>query len=88
MQFFNPTTELFNVGKLNKIGQRLRTLNYEKKMVQSPDDNINLITCSLIYNLHVISVCDAFRDLVSFVQFKKREKHPCRSVTLSKVASF
>ena len=28
---------------------------------------------------------DALRDLVSFVQFKKREKHPWRSVTFSKV---
>ena len=32
--------------------------------------------------------CDALRDLLAFVQFKKREKHPWRSVTLSKVASF
>ena len=23
------------------------------------------------------SKCDALRDLVPFVQFKKREKHPC-----------
>ena len=29
---------------------------------------------------------DALRDLVTFVQFKKREKHPWRSVTFSKVA--
>ena len=26
-----------------------------------------------------------FRDLVAFAQFKKREKHPWRSVTFSKV---
>ena len=32
--------------------------------------------------------CDALRDLVPFVQFKKREKHPWRSVTFSKVAGF
>ena len=25
-------------------------------------------------------ICDALRDLVPFVQFKKREKHPWRSV--------
>ena len=33
-------------------------------------------------------MCDALRDLVSFVQFKKREKQPWRSVTfrLLKVA--
>ena len=29
---------------------------------------------------------DALRDLVSSVQFKKREKHPWRGVTFSKVA--
>ena len=28
----------------------------------------------------------ALRDLVPFVQFKKREKHPWRSVNFSKVA--
>ena len=30
--------------------------------------------------------CDALRDLVPFIQFQKREKHPLRSVTFSKVA--
>ena len=33
------------------------------------------------------TVCDALRDLVT-VQFKKREKHPWRIVTFSKVAGF
>ena len=27
-------------------------------------------------------ICGALRDLVPFVQFKNREKHPCRSVLL------
>ena len=31
-------------------------------------------------------MCDALRDLVPFVQFKKQEKQPCRSVNFSKVA--
>ena len=31
-------------------------------------------------------ICDALRDLVSFVQFKKREKHPCAIVTKSRNA--
>ena len=31
------------------------------------------------------SVWDALRYLVPFVQFEKREKHPGRSVTVSKV---
>ena len=29
---------------------------------------------------------DALRNLVPFAQFKKREKHPCRIPTFSKVA--
>ena len=33
-------------------------------------------------------ICDALRNLLSFVQFKKREKHLWRSVTFSKVAEF
>ena len=31
-------------------------------------------------------ICDALHDLVPFVQFKKREKHPWRSVNFSKAA--
>ena len=31
-------------------------------------------------------ICDALRDLVPFVKFKKREKHPWRSFTFNKVA--
>ena len=31
------------------------------------------------------SICDALRDLIPFVQYKKREKHPWRSVAFSKV---
>ena len=33
-------------------------------------------------------ICDALRDLVTFVQCKKREKHPWRSVNFSKVLIF
>ena len=36
----------------------------------------------------LIEICDALRDLVPFVQFKEREKHPWRSVNFSKVAGF
>ena len=32
--------------------------------------------------------CDALRDLVPFVRFKKREKHPWRSVNFGKVAGW
>ena len=33
-------------------------------------------------------ICGALHDLVPFVQFKKREKHPWRNVDFSKVAGF
>ena len=33
-----------------------------------------------------INICGALRDLVPFVQFKERKKHPWRSVNFSKVA--
>ena len=32
-----------------------------------------------------VIICDALRDLVPSVQFKEREKHPWRSVTLLRV---
>ena len=32
------------------------------------------------------NICDVLRDLLQSVQFKKREKHPWRSVNCSKVA--
>ena len=32
-----------------------------------------------------MQIRDALRDLVAFAQFKKREKHPWRSATFSKV---
>ena len=35
-----------------------------------------------------MSICDALRDLVPFMQFKKHEKHQWRSVTLSKVTNY
>ena len=33
-------------------------------------------------------MCGPLRDLVPFVEFKKREKHSWRSVNLSKAAGF
>ena len=36
----------------------------------------------------VIDDCDALRDLVLFVQFKKRKKHRWRNVIFSQVAGY
>ena len=35
-----------------------------------------------------MSTWDALRDFLPSVQFKKREKHPWKNVTLCKVAGF
>ena len=35
-----------------------------------------------------MSTCDALRDFLPFVQFKKHEKHPWKNVTLCKIAGF
>ena len=35
------------------------------------------------YNYITSHICGALHDLVPFVQFKKREKHPWRSVTFT-----
>ena len=37
---------------------------------------------------HKYHICGALRDMVPFVQFKKREKHPWRSVKFINVAGF
>ena len=41
-----------------------------------------------IMYVYKLRICDALRDYVPFVQFKKREKHPWRSVTFNKVAGW
>ena len=43
-------------------------------------------TKSLYVIISQMIICGALRDLVAFVQFKKREKHPWRSVNFSKAA--
>ena len=44
------------------------------------------VTIFLFYQNQKQNVCGTLRDLVPSAQFKKREKHPWRSVTFSKVA--
>ena len=42
----------------------------------------------MYFLLERVGICVALRDLVPFVQFKKREKDPWSSVSFSKVAGF
>ena len=44
----------------------------------------NICSGAFIYE----PICDVLRNLIPFVQFKKREKHPWRSVHFSKVTGF
>ena len=37
---------------------------------------------------YIKNICDALRNLEPYVQLKKREKHPWRSVYFSKVVGF
>ena len=39
----------------------------------------------IVFLLLQFNICGVLHDLVSFVQFKNREKHPWRSVSFSKV---
>ena len=59
---------------------------------QNNRDKINYFTDKIISRISRISlwksISGALRDLAPFAQFKKREKHPWRSVTFRKVACF
>ena len=45
---------------------------------------LNILVFALFHFSEKI-ICNALRDLVPLVQYKKREKYPWRSVTFSKV---
>ena len=47
-----------------------------------PIDIISDFSCDSVNWVVVSYIYDALRDLVPFIQFKKREKHPWKSVTL------
>ena len=46
--------------------------------------SICILKIIMIYPL-LLGICDALPNLVPFVQSKKREKHPWRSINFSKV---
>ena len=63
-------------------------------LMQDLEDHENLVPVvrkvqtrlTRIIMVRLIYLCDALRDLVPIVQFKKLEKHPWGSVNFSKVA--
>ena len=66
----------------------------EKGRYLSTEEKWHLLGQDIIftYSFFFFALChyvfDALRDLVTFVQYKKRQKHPWRSFTLSKLAGF
>ena len=64
---------------------------YSKLTIKTPK-RLNILVFSLL-NILVLTlfhfsekiICNALRDLVPFVQYKKREKHPRKSVTFNKL---
>ena len=62
----------------------LSTMGLQSVMVHhifSQDDILKILQNLNLNNSHVANkICDVLRNLVPFVQFKKRKKHPWRSV--------
>ena len=58
-------------------------MDTQKLLEEKTKKRSDRVPLVLIYN----RTCDALRDLVAFVQFKKREKHSWRSVDFSKVGA-
>ena len=55
--------------------------------ILTPNLPLLFIIFYMVFKAMWTYICDVLRDLVPFVQFKKREKHPQRNATFSKVKS-
>ena len=64
--------------KCREMTEILRRGNYFVKI----RNRITTLNLTGIFSV-TKNICDALCDLVPFLQFKKREKHPKRSVTFS-----
>ena len=64
---------------------------YHQRVTKSNQQRKCEVLCdllNLISNVFKKNNCDTLRDLVPFVQFKKREKHPWRSGTCNSACNF
>ena len=50
--------------------------------------SFSLVEAVFCFTQQKMVICDALRDLVPFVQFEKRERHPWRSDTFSGVVGY
>ena len=78
------STVLFFRTMLKSLSKSALLCGIEKTNTASFDNELKRFTS--VPGITSFEICGALRDLVPFVQFKKREKHPWRSVTFSKVA--
>ena len=97
---FNPSAKFNNINVTSKLNQICPDFPVPIVVYNLTDpirNNIfhfNTFVSSINTNaildnskrLQMITTCDAMRNLVLFPQFTKREKHPWKSVTFSKVA--
>ena len=68
---------------LFKIGTQSFVNVFIQRRIQNPVEYLRWsYFCKKVH-----PICGALRDLIPFVQFEKREKHPWKNVTFSKVAS-
>ena len=77
----------FQIKMLNLLFRNLGRIRFKTNKISL--SNPNCLVGSVSFwesDFDGLNLCDAFRDLVPFVQFKKREIHPRKSVTFSKVA--
>ena len=72
--------------QVNNKDTRTTSLKFNNKETGVFIDNFEHIShlFLLFFLINFGHICDALRDLVPFVQFKKREKRPWRRVTFSK----
>ena len=85
----NTKKWIFAESRENRLNLILHFVGVVSPIITN--SNYSPITFIYVVSKHklktkVFSICDALRDLVAFVQFKKREKHLWRSVTFSKVS--
>ena len=66
---------------------RLKIFN-KLEHIEKTDARPVIFSLAMSVTFRKTDICGALRVSVSFVQFKKREKHPWRSVNFSKVADF
>ena len=70
-----------------QICKDLIELYHTTKFYQNFTGNFDSIM-EVLWIFFAFYICGALRDLVPLVQFRKREKHPWRSVNFSKVAKW